>query len=52
MIPLREDGTFTLRMALPTDTNIPLDFKALSYTKQQQRTITTAANREKTEYSN
>jgi hypothetical protein len=52
MIPLRADGTFTLRMALPTDTNIPLDFKAVSYHKNEQRTIITAANREKTEYSN
>lgn len=51
MIPLREDGTFTLRMALPTDTNIPLDFKAISYRKDEQRSIVTAAGRDKTEYS-
>lgn len=52
MIPLREDGTFTLRMALSTDTQIPLDFKAVSYHKQEQRSIVTGANRDKTEYSN
>lgn len=52
MIPLREDGTFSLRMALPTDTHIPLDFKAISYRKKEQRTIITAAHREKTEYGN
>ena len=50
IIPLREDGTFTLRMALPTDTHIPLDFKAVSYRKELKRSITTAAGREKTEY--
>jgi len=51
MVPLREDGTFTLRMALPTDTHIPLDFKAISYRKDEQRSIVTAAGRDKTEYS-
>jgi hypothetical protein len=50
MIPLRPDGTFTLRMALPTDTHIPLDFKAVSYHKGEQRSIITAAGRDKTEY--
>ncbi|HSV43520.1 MAG TPA: DUF4912 domain-containing protein [Candidatus Bathyarchaeia archaeon] len=52
VIPLRQDGTFTLRMALPTDTHIPLDFKAVSYVKELQRTITTGAGREKTVYGN
>lgn len=51
IIPLREDGTFTLRMSLPTDTNIPLDFKALSYVKDEQRAIATDAGRGKTEYN-
>ncbi len=50
-VALRPDGTFTLRMALPTDTHIPLDFKAVSFNQRHQRLITTAANREKTEYA-
>ncbi len=50
VIPLREDGTFTLRMALPTDTHIPLDFKAVSFNKKHERSIITAAGRDKTEY--
>ncbi|MEW5895617.1 MAG: DUF4912 domain-containing protein [Candidatus Omnitrophota bacterium] len=50
VIPLRPDGTFTLRMALPTDTHIPLDFKAISFRKELKRSIATAAGREKTEY--
>lgn len=51
MIPLREDGSFTLRMALPTDTHIPLDFKTISYSKNEQRSITTSATRDKTDYN-
>ncbi len=51
VIPLRTDGTFTLRMALPTDTQIPLDFQAVSYNKKHERSIITAAGRDKTEYS-
>lgn len=51
LIPLREDGTFSLRMALPSDKNIPLDFKAISYGKDEQRTIVTAVNRGKTQYN-
>ncbi len=51
VIPLRNDGTFTLRMALPTDTHIPLDFLAVSYNQKHERSIVTAAGRDKTEYS-
>lgn len=49
-IPLREDGTFTLRFALP-DGKIPLDFAATSSDKVEQRRITTSVERTKTMYS-
>ncbi|MFP4472638.1 MAG: DUF4912 domain-containing protein [Candidatus Omnitrophota bacterium] len=49
-IMLREDGTFTLRMALPTDTHIPLDFTAVKYDGRHRRSINTAAQRDSTEY--
>lgn len=44
-IPLRADGTFTLRFALPEDGKIPLEFKAISKDKKQQRNITTVIER-------
>ncbi|MFC1807594.1 DUF4912 domain-containing protein [Candidatus Omnitrophota bacterium] len=46
-IELREDGTFSLRFALP-DGEIPLDFKAISKDKKQKRRITTSVARTKT----
>ena len=49
-VPLRPDGTFTLRFALP-DGTIPLDFKAESYDKIDTREIRTAAERHKTVYN-
>ncbi len=48
-IPLREDGTFTLRFALP-DGKIPLDFVAQSFDKVEERRITTAVERSNTQY--
>jgi len=49
-IPLREDGTFGLRFALP-DGKIPLDFTALSHDKVDRRRIATSVERVKTVYS-
>lgn len=46
-IKLRNDGTFTLRFALP-DGNIPLDFVAESADKVEKRTIQTSVVRTKT----
>lgn len=46
-IKLRNDGTFTLRFALP-EGNIPLDFTAVSNDKIQKRSIATAVKRSKT----
>jgi hypothetical protein len=48
-IPLRSDGTFTLRFALP-DGKIPLDFTATSADKVESKSITTKVERYKTEY--
>ncbi|MCK5015161.1 MAG: DUF4912 domain-containing protein, partial [Candidatus Omnitrophica bacterium] len=48
-IQLREDGTFSLRFALP-DGDIPLDFTAVSNDKAEQRRITTSVQRAKTMY--
>ena len=50
IVPLRDDGTFTLRFAL-SDGEIPLDFTATSFDKVEQRRITTSAIRTKTVYS-
>lgn len=49
-VPLRSDGTFTLRFALP-DGKIPLDFTANSADKEEKRKITTAVERSKTRYN-
>jgi len=49
-IPLRPDGTFSLRFALPDDGFIPLDFKAISHDKIEVRTILTSGKRSKTKY--
>ena len=48
-IPLRKDGTFTLRFALP-DGKIPLDFTANSNDKVDKRIIKTSVERAKTVY--
>lgn len=48
-IKLRQDGTFTLRFALP-DGKIPLDFSAISNDKQEKRRIATSVERAKTIY--
>lgn len=50
VVPLRKDGTFTLRFALP-DGNIPLDFIATSQDKVDYRRITTSVERFRTMYS-
>lgn len=50
IIKLREDGTFSLRFALP-DGDIPLDFTATSNDKVEQRKIITSVHRTKTMYS-
>ncbi len=49
-IPLRKDGTFSLRFALP-DGKIPLEFKAISVVKDLARSIATSVIRTKTHYS-
>lgn len=49
-IPLRPDGTFTLRFALP-DGKIPLGFTAVSNDKIEKREISTAVERFKTRYN-
>jgi len=48
-IKLRNDGTFSLRFALP-DKKIPLDFVAISNDKVEKRRITTEVERKKTIY--
>ncbi|MDP1854100.1 MAG: DUF4912 domain-containing protein [Candidatus Omnitrophota bacterium] len=48
-IKLRQDGTFTLRFALP-DGKIPLDFSAISNDKVEKRRIATSVERVKTIY--
>ena len=50
-VPLRSDGTFSMRFALP-DGKIPLAFKAVSGDKIETRHIETAVERMKTEYRN
>lgn len=50
IIPLRADGTFTLRFALP-DGKIPLGFTAVSNDKVEKREISTAVERQKTRYN-
>lgn len=47
-IALRNDGTFSLRFALP-DGKIPLDFVAISNDESEKRRIWTAVERTKTE---
>ncbi|MCG2705134.1 MAG: DUF4912 domain-containing protein, partial [Candidatus Omnitrophica bacterium] len=49
-IPLRSDGTFTLRFALPDGGNIPLDFTARSKDKLEKRRIETEVWRKFTKY--
>jgi len=49
-VPLRPDGTFSMRFALPDDGFIPLDFKAISHDKIEIRKILTSAKRAKTNY--
>jgi hypothetical protein len=49
-IPLRADGTFTLRFALP-DGKIPLGFTATSNDKVETREISTEVERKKTRYN-
>jgi hypothetical protein len=49
-IPLRADGTFSLRFALPDAVTIPLDFSAESADKVEKRRIQTSAIRTKTIY--
>ncbi len=48
-VKLREDGTFTLRYALP-EGNIPLDFTATKVDKTHRRTISTSVIRTFTKY--
>ncbi|HOD12606.1 MAG TPA: DUF4912 domain-containing protein [Candidatus Omnitrophota bacterium] len=49
-VPLRPDGTFSMRFALADDGFIPLDFKAISSDKIEIRKILTSAKRAKTNY--
>ena len=49
-IPLRGDGTFSLRFALPDGEKIPLDFTARSKDKIEKRRIETGAERKFTKY--
>ncbi len=49
-VPLRADGTFGMRFALP-DGTIPLDFNAISNDRVETRRITTGVERFKTKYS-
>ncbi len=49
-IPLRPDGTFSMRFALPDDGFIPLDFKAIAHDKLELREILTSGKRSKTHY--
>jgi len=51
-IKLREDGTFTLRFALPDNSKIPLDFTATSADGEEKRSIITSASRSKTKHKN
>jgi len=48
-VKLREDGTFTMRFALP-EGNIPLNFVATKADKTHQRTISTSVIRTPTKY--
>ena len=43
-IPLRSDGTFSLRLSLP-DGNLPLEFKAEAADKKETRKINTYVDR-------
>lgn len=49
-IPLKKDGTFSIRFALP-DGKIPLGFKAISCNKEHIRKILTKVKRSPTDYS-
>lgn len=49
-VPLRGDGTFTLRFALPDGGKIPLDFTAQSRDKIDTRKIVTGVDRKLTKY--
>ncbi len=49
-VPLRPDGTFSMRFALADNGFIPLDFKAISSDKIEIRKILTSAKRAKTSY--
>lgn len=49
IVPLRPDGTFSMRFALP-DTKIPLNFSATSNDKAETRKISTAVERFRTHY--
>jgi len=49
IVPLRNDGSFTLRFALP-DGAIPLDFKAQSHDRGETISISTAVERKTTTY--
>lgn len=50
-IKLRDDGTFSLRMALPDATTIPLAFTAESADKVEKRSIVTSGIRTQTQYN-
>jgi len=49
-VPLRSDGTFTLRFALPDGGKIPLDFTAQSKDRTNKRKIETGVDRKFTKY--
>jgi len=49
-VPLRGDGTFTLRFALPDGGKIPLDFTARSKDRVDKRRIETGVDRKFTKY--
>jgi hypothetical protein len=49
-VPLRSDGTFTLRFALPDGGRIPLDFSAWSKDKVERRKIETGVERKASKY--
>ncbi|MFH1245163.1 MAG: hypothetical protein V1662_01630, partial [Candidatus Omnitrophota bacterium] len=51
-VELRADGTFTLRFALADNSEIPLNFVAVSGDKISKREIKTAGKRTKTIYCN
>jgi hypothetical protein len=50
-VPLRSDGTFTMRFALPDAGKVPLDFSATSADKVETREISTKVDRVKTRYN-